>query len=105
MKIPITGRQRLNAVTTETSIFKPPWRIAAAMILSCAFAFGAGQTFAADYQVSHTFTIDDLVTMERWVRDQLHTAAGFLAQMPKKPCFFLTKSLGQGLRVLSSHIL
>lgn len=59
MKIPITGIQRLKAVTTGTPAFS--WRTAAVVALSCVVGLGTGQAFAATHQVTHVFTIDDLV--------------------------------------------
>ena len=59
MKIPITGTQRLNAVTTTTPAFD--WRTAAVLLFSLVIGLGSGQAFAGYHEVTHVFSIDDIV--------------------------------------------
>ena len=60
MKIPITGTQRLNAVTITTPAFD--WRTAAVLLLSLVVGLGAGQAFAGTYtSLPHVFSTADIL--------------------------------------------
>ena len=42
--------------------------------------------------------VDDLVTMERWIRDQLHTTAGFSSSDAKETLFLPYSQFGSGIK-------